>query len=161
MGASIISSCNAPPVLDPAEHVFDMVPLLIERFVIVCRLLSLFARRDAGGSPFFLQSVAEPVGIVTTIGKQFSGFRQAVKQVPGTLIVAGIACREKEQQGPAQSVCHGVQLGVQAAFCSSDTAGKNPFFSKLAAVRWAFRWLDRSSACRAGRLYPLEPRKSG
>lgn len=30
-----------------------------------------------------------------------------------------------------------MQLGVQAAFRSSDTAGKSPFFSRLAAVRWA------------------------
>ncbi len=135
MGASVVSGRDAPPILDPAEHVLDTVPLPIEDFVVVGRVASLLAWWNAGRNAFVFQSVAEPVGVVTTICQQFSGFGQAIEQVPGTLIVAGLAGGEEEQQGPSQAVCDGVQFGIQAAFRASDTAGKSPFFSRLAAVR--------------------------
>lgn len=93
MGAPIISCGDAPPILDPAEHVLNAVSLLVECLVVVCRMLSLFARRDAGRNTLVFQSIAEPVCIVTAIGKQFTGLGQAVKQVPGTLVIAGLTFR--------------------------------------------------------------------
>ncbi len=139
MSASIISRSDASPILDSAEHVFDVVTLLVERFVVVGRMLSLFAWRDAWSNTPVFQGIAEPVGIVTAIGKQFPGFGQAIEQVAGTRVVTGLTFREKKQQGPPQAVGDSMELGVQAALCSSDTAGKSPFFNRLAAVRWALR----------------------
>ena len=34
MGATIVARVDAPPVLDPAEHILDFVPLSIERRVV-------------------------------------------------------------------------------------------------------------------------------
>jgi hypothetical protein len=34
VGATVVSCVDAPPVLDPAEHVFDAVALLIEDGVV-------------------------------------------------------------------------------------------------------------------------------
>lgn len=34
MGATIVACVDAPPVLDPAEHVLDLVPLSIERRIV-------------------------------------------------------------------------------------------------------------------------------
>lgn len=141
MGTSVVSGGDAPPILDPAEHVLDAIALLVEDCVVLGRGPALFAWWNAGRNAFVFQSVAEPVGVVTTICQQFLGFGQAVEQMPGTLIVAGLARGEEKQQGSAQPIGDGVQLGIQAAFRASDTAGKSPFFSRLAAVRWAFRWV--------------------
>ena len=135
MGASVVSGCDASPVLDPAEHVLDAITLSIQFLVVFSRVLPFGAGRYAGRDSDFFQSVAEPVGVVAAIRKQLLCAWQSLEQVARAFVVAGLAGRQKEQQGPAQAVCNSVKLGVQAAFRASDTAGKSPFFSRLAAVR--------------------------
>jgi hypothetical protein len=54
-------------------------------------------------------------------------------------VVTDLTGSEVEQDRLASLVTDGVQLGVQAALCPSQTTGKAPFCAKLAAVRWAFR----------------------
>jgi predicted polyphosphate/ATP-dependent NAD kinase len=93
VSASIISRGDGPPILDPAEHVLNAVSLLIECLVVVGRMLSPLARWDAGGNTFVFQFITEPVCIVTAIGKQFTGFGQTVKQVPGTFVIVGLTFR--------------------------------------------------------------------
>jgi hypothetical protein len=132
---SVVSGCDASPVLDPAEHVLDTITLSIQVLVVFSRVLPFGAGRDAGGNSHFFQSVAEPVRIVAAICEQILCAWQSLEQVARALVVTGLAGCQKEQQGPAQAVCDSVQLGVQAAFRTSDTAGKSPFFSRLAAVR--------------------------
>ena len=34
-----------------------------------------------------------------------------------------------------------MQLGIQAALGASDTSGNSPFLIRLAAERWALRWV--------------------
>ena len=48
MGASVISGCDASPVLDPSEHILDAIALLVEDMVVFGGIASLFPRRDAG-----------------------------------------------------------------------------------------------------------------
>ena len=139
MGASIIARCDAPPVLDPAEHVFDPVSLPVERFVVVDWLLAVAPWRDAGLDPFVSQSLTKPVSVIAAIGQQVFGVGQTVEQVASPFVIADLTRCEEEQQGPPRSIGDCVQLGIQAAFGASDTAGKSPFFSRLAAVLWAFR----------------------
>ena len=59
----------------------------------------------------------------------------------GSFVVAYLAFCELHGQRPAVAVAKGMEFGVQAALCASDAAGKSPFLSKLAAVRWALRWV--------------------
>lgn len=123
MGTSIVAGCDATPVLDPAEHVFDAMSLLVEDIVIGRGFFAVFARRNAGRNPLFFQSIAEPVGVIAAIGQQFLGAWQTLEQLSGTLVVAHLARSQQEQQRPSQSIGDGVQLGIQAAFRSSDAAG--------------------------------------
>jgi hypothetical protein len=48
---------------------------------------------------------------------------------------------EHQNDAAALAAADGVQLRVQAALGAPETAGKSPFFSRLAAVRCAFRWV--------------------
>ncbi len=41
MSASIVAGMDAPPVLDSAEHVFDLVPLAVEHTIMLDRRLAV------------------------------------------------------------------------------------------------------------------------
>lgn len=97
MSASIVSRCDAPPVLDATEHVFDTISLAIELFVIVRRLLPLRTGRYACRYSLFFQRVAEPVSIVSSIGEEFPCIGQPIQQVARTPVIAGLASGEEEQ----------------------------------------------------------------
>ena len=56
-------------------------------------------------------------------------------------VIAHLAFGEQQQERAALPVADRVQLRVQAAFGAPDTARNSPFCSRLAAVRWAFRWV--------------------
>jgi hypothetical protein len=48
VGASVVSGGDAPPILDPAAHALDTISLPVEDFVVVVRVASLLAWRNAG-----------------------------------------------------------------------------------------------------------------
>jgi hypothetical protein len=56
-------------------------------------------------------------------------------------MVAHLGFSEKQSHGPAILISDGVELGVQPALRSPDAAWRVPFLSRLAAVRWALRWV--------------------
>lgn len=41
MGASVVAGVDAPPVLEPAEHILDLVPLTIEHPIMFDRRFSV------------------------------------------------------------------------------------------------------------------------
>ena len=41
MRASVVTGMDTPPILEPAEHVFDLVPLAIENAVMFDQLLAI------------------------------------------------------------------------------------------------------------------------
>ena len=47
MGASVVTGCDAAPVLDPAKDIFDLVALAVEVLVVVVLDLAVIARRNA------------------------------------------------------------------------------------------------------------------
>jgi hypothetical protein len=139
MGAAVIACGDASPVLELGEHVLDLVALAVERFVIFQRLLAVFGGRDTGDGATLCQAIAEPVAVVAAISDQRAGLWQVGQKRSGALVVADLPGGEVQQDRPSGLIADGVQLGVQTAFCSSQTAGKAPFCARLAAVRWAFR----------------------
>ena len=62
-------------------------------------------------------------------------------------MVVHLALGEQQDQGTAVFVHDGMELGVQAAFRASDTAGNIPFINKLAAVRCALRCVSSIINC--------------
>ena len=74
MGASVVASVNAPPVLEPSEHVLDFVPLAIEFAVVVDRLLAIGSGRYAGCDAAFGKGLAEPVGVIAFVAEKLAAF---------------------------------------------------------------------------------------
>jgi hypothetical protein len=62
MCASVVTGMDAPPISEPAEHVFDLVPLAIENAVMLDQFFAVGLRRDAGLDVAFGESLAKPVG---------------------------------------------------------------------------------------------------
>ncbi len=79
MSASVVACGDASPVFELGEHVFYLVALSIQDFVIVEHLLAVFGWRDAWHGTLLDQSLAKPVAIVTAIAKQSGGLWQAVQ----------------------------------------------------------------------------------
>ena len=139
MGASIIACGDAPPVLELGEHVLDFVALLRERLVIGQRDFPAFGRGNARLAASFCDSLPEPIAIITTVGKEYFGWLQDLKDQPRTLVIAHLPLAEHQDKGLALTIADGVELRVQAAFCAPNATGNSPFFKRLAAVRCAFK----------------------
>jgi hypothetical protein len=137
--ASVVACGDTPPVFEFGKHVLDLVALTVERFVIIERLLAVLCRRDTWDGTALNQAIAKPVAVITAVGNQRGGLGQAGQQYLRPFMIAHLTGGEVEQDRSANLVADGVQLGVQAAFCPSQTAGKAPFCARLAAVRWAFK----------------------
>ena len=76
MGASVVAGVNAPPVLEPSEHVLDLVPLAIEFVVMVDGLLAIGFGGDARRDAAFGEGPAKPVGVIAFVAQKLVCFRQ-------------------------------------------------------------------------------------
>jgi hypothetical protein len=56
--------------LEATEHDLDPVAAFIPALVVFDGLFAGLSARDAGGNPFFLQRIAEPVGVIAPITQQ-------------------------------------------------------------------------------------------
>lgn len=67
VGASVVAGVDAPPVLEPAEQVFDLLTLAVERPVMFQRRLPVGFRRNACGNATVGERLAKPVGVVSLV----------------------------------------------------------------------------------------------
>jgi hypothetical protein len=141
VGAAVIACVDTAPILKPSEHVLDFMASAIEPDVVRDLDLAVHFRRDAGGDTAIGQGGAKPVGIVSSVAKQGFGLGEGVDHEGRTFIVAHLPLAQQHDQRSTVAVAHRVKLRVQAPFGASDTSGNIPFFKRLAAVRWAFRWV--------------------
>ena len=135
MRAAVIAHGNSPPVFDPAKHDLDLISLFIQFFVVRDGFLAILFGRDAGRKTSGEQGITEPVGVIPTVRQKLLSLRQSIYKQGGSFVVAHLTFWERHGHGPAETVANGMEFCVQPAFCASDTAGKSPFLSRLAAVR--------------------------
>ena len=99
MGASVVTGVDAPPVLEPAEHVLDLVPLAIENAVMFDRLCAVGLRWDAGRDTPDGESLAEPVGVLALVAEQLLRGRQRIDHQRSPLVIAHLAFAEQHDDG--------------------------------------------------------------
>jgi hypothetical protein len=119
---------NAPPVLEPSEHVLDLVALFVEDGVMGDRGFPVGFRRNAGRDAVFGEGGAESVGVVTLVGEKLLGSRHGGQHQRRALEVAHLAFAEQHHERSTFAVANRVVFGVQAPFRASDTSGNRPFF---------------------------------
>src|SRR3546814_7421504 len=122
------------------EHDLDAIAAFFAPLVVFYGLVPYFPARDAGRDPLFLQGVAEPVGIIASVGQHPLRLGQTVEQSGRASVIADLASGHEEADGTAIRIGHSMQLGVHAAFRTPDQASRTPFFTRrLDAVRCALR----------------------
>ncbi len=84
MCTSVVAGVDAPPILEPAEHVLDLVAVTIEFAVMFDRAFRGSTSKGCTASnAAFSESPAKPVGIVPLVGEQLPGGRQlAIHHAP-------------------------------------------------------------------------------
>jgi hypothetical protein len=97
MGASVVACCDAPPVLEPAEHVFDPVALPLKHGVIRDRDVPVRSRRNAGCDAASKQGIPEPVSIVATVSQHGLCGRQSLHHERQALVIAHLALAQQKQ----------------------------------------------------------------
>jgi len=121
--ASVVSSVDAPPVLEAGEHVLDPVALPVEQRIIAVLDTVLGMRRDAGCDALADERFAEASGTVGPIGQQMAGRWQFVEHGSGGSVIVGLAFAQVQQQRTSLVVANHLQLGGQTASGPSDTSG--------------------------------------
>lgn len=87
MRAAVISGRYAPPVLQPAEHIFDLMALFIQSFIVRNLAFSVLLRGYARRDPLVQQAIPEPIGVIAAICKKMFGGGEVMQQPPGPLVV--------------------------------------------------------------------------
>lgn len=90
MAASLVSRADAPPVLEPVEHVLDAMPLAVEDPGARYGNPTVSFKGDAGGDTWYGERASEPVGVISSVGEHGGGGRQSIDQQGGTLVIAGL-----------------------------------------------------------------------
>ena len=114
---------DAPPNLEFAEHVLDLVALAVEQLVMGYLDFSVSFCWDAGFDLAFSQGVTQSVGIVAPVRQQGLGGRQRRQQSRSTGVVADLTRSEKQAAGPPLAVADRMQFRVQPAFGPPDKPG--------------------------------------
>ena len=76
MSTAVVPGRDAPPILEPAEHAFDEIAVLVPFLVVFDRVLAPFPSGDAGFDVPAFKRGAEPVGVIAAIRDQEVGIRQ-------------------------------------------------------------------------------------
>ena len=140
MGAAVVSCCDPSPVLEPAKHVFNLMPLFIQGFGVSGRKIAPLSRWDTGGySPGFKRG-SEFITVIALVANQARGtFGQGWINQFCPNMITHLTFAQTQDDRAAFVVTHGMEFGVQTSLCASNTAGNIPFFNRLLAVRCAFR----------------------
>jgi hypothetical protein len=93
--------------------------------------------------PLLGQRGAERVAVVATASDQLARWRQQRGEWVGALVFVHLAFCEHHDDGAAVAVADGVQVGIPPALGAADAPIRCPLLSRLAPVRWAFRWRCR------------------
>jgi hypothetical protein len=148
-GEFIVARCDAPPVLDAAEIVFDPVASTVEALGTVGFLGCIAAAGDDRQGAFVLDLVAHFLAIVSLIGGDGERRSGRVEHLADDLAVMHLSARHREVQRAAFAVDDRVNLRRAAAAADPDRLIALPPFAPLAA-RCAFT-IVLSIRCRLSR----------
>lgn len=110
MGASVVAHGDAPPILEPSEHIFDFMELFIQNFIVFILDFAVLLGRDTGRDAFFNQGVSKPVSVIAAISKKFPGFGQLIDERRRAFVIADLSRRQMQQDRFAFAVGHGMEL---------------------------------------------------
>ena len=135
MGTAVIPGRDTSPVLQPAECIFNKIPLLIQRVVKGKCFISSFSGWHADRHPSGFQRFKQPRCVVASVCQKRTVIGEEMLEDGCTLVVADLSFSQQKQDRTPVPITNGMKFGIQATFCSSYEARRIPFLSRLAAVR--------------------------
>lgn len=132
---AIEAGCDAPPVLEAAEHALDDVALLVDGAVVIILELAVFARRDDGLGASSNQPFPQSLAVIALVGDEVGGRRHRFDTEPCDLAIVNVSGRQEQDAGSSFLVADRVELGISSAFRAADTMSQGPPFAPP-AQRW-------------------------
>ena len=131
------SGCDASPVLDATEIVFDFVPAAVEAFGAVSFLAGIAPARNDGQSAVVLDRLADFLAVVGLVPGDSERRSWGIEHFTDGLTVMDLPARDDEVQRPAFAIDDRVDFRAPAAAADADRLIFLPPFAPLAA-RCAF-----------------------
>lgn len=111
MRAPVISGCNAPPVLEFAEHILHFMACFVEFFAIAGRIDTVLSVRDARLDPLCPEGGPEFIAVIALVADQVrSAWRQAVIDDLCAGVVAHLTFAQKQDHRLAMFIHDRVQF---------------------------------------------------
>ena len=135
MGTAVIPGRDTSPVLQPAECIFNKIPLLIQRVVKGKCFISSFSGWHADRHPSGFQRFKQPRCVVASVCQERTVIGEEMLEDGCTLVVADLSFSQQKQDRTPMPATNNMEFGIQATFCSAYKTWRIPFLSRLAAVR--------------------------
>ena len=119
----MVSGVDCAPVFEACEHVLDLVALLIKLAIVRVLDFSGAVRRDTWLDATFGQSLADPAGVIGSVGEHGGGGWQCRDQSGSGLELTGLPFGQNQAHRTALAVAHGMQLGRQPTPAPADISG--------------------------------------
>lgn len=105
-----MAGCDAPPVLQVGEAVFDPVAPFVEFRIVLDRYLATASRRNTPRNPHIGNGFTEPIRVIASTCQQVLGFWQAPLQRPGADAIAGLSATQEHTDWATTCVHRGMKL---------------------------------------------------
>ena len=135
MGTAVIPGRDTSPVLQPAECIFNKIPLLIQRVVKGKCFISSFSGWHADRHPSGFQRFKQPRCVVASVCQKRTVIGEEMLEDGCTLVVADLSFSQQKQDRTPMPATNNMEFGIQATFCSAYKTWRIPLLSRLAAVR--------------------------
>jgi hypothetical protein len=140
-GKFVVAGGNATELLEFVEEAFDEVALAVEREIACARYLAIGLGRDHRGDPPLGEFVDKRIGVESLVADEGARIGMFEQWLPTNQIV-GLAWREHQVDGIAQSVDERVDFGGQSPAGSPD--GLRAVFFRAPALCWWARTMVAS-----------------
>jgi len=141
VGSFVVAGCDAPEVLETAEHALDEVAALVGFGIVFMGVLAGWIGRYHGLDAALRQPVSQAVGIVSSVGQQASGRRDCWQQIACGRQVMAIAWCDQERHRAAAILGQRVDFCGASAARAPDCLLEVPPFAP-AAERWALMCVE-------------------
>lgn len=131
MGTAVIPGHDTSPILQPAECIFDKMPLLIQCVVKGKCFISVFSGWHADCHPSGFQRFTQPRCVVASVCQKRTVIGEEMLEDGCTLVVADLSFSQQKQDRTPMPVTNNMEFGIQAIFCSSYRTWRVPFLSRL------------------------------
>jgi hypothetical protein len=139
-GQFVVTSGDAPKVLEFAEPVFDLVPTPVESPRVLGGPPTDFDPRNHARDVVAGQAFADGIGVVGTVGgetaERAGRMHLGIDRVKGDAVVS-LSGRQRECDRPMFVGARGVHFGSQSAARASKSLIWTVFFGAPAACGWA------------------------